>query len=510
MGDPLLRRAFVSGVVLPVLALAGCQGSGDTANGESEGAPEVGAPSARAAVLTWGDEALVSDPSKRGNRTEIDVAIDPLDPSNVLAIAIDWDFPGGFAAKIFRSADGGKSWADRGYVPHPKPPIQGACTPRVSADPVIHFDDRGIAYAGYIAYACVDEGTESGSLYLLRSEDGGENWEGPFLVHNEHAVYADGSCYGLDKEWITTDPVTGSIHFVWMDFIFRACDLSSRGMPIVHRSSDDGGRTWGPISVVSDPAEYTQGPEPVFLPDGAIVVTYIESIPRAAPRARLCPPDPLRVLTAFEESDPLRPSRIISAQSTDGGTTWSQTVVAEICSFSLLEATHPLAINEALTLPRSVYDDVNGAIVLTWSERDYPEPLLHVARSVDGGLSWTATTLPDEPGHAAFLPAVAADRGIAHVLYMSTTNAGTYDMLHRSSTNGGLTWSTATRLNDGVLCLCLGLQNTFGREGGLPPYPNVGHYLGLDARAGLVVPIWPALTQPQGVQDLIARPARAG
>lgn len=104
-----------------------------------------------------------------------------------------------------------------------------------------------------------------------------------------------------------------------------------------------------------------------------------------------------------------------------------------------------------------------------------------VAKSTDGGATWTQHFV-----------------GVTRVAFVSTLPGGAYNTMIRESRDGA-TWSDAVSL--GVMsCACYGYNS--------PERLNLGHYLGLDARDGVVVitfPQQPSLGVPINIWAMTAR-----
>ncbi|HVL05573.1 MAG TPA: hypothetical protein VM388_06270 [Acidimicrobiales bacterium] len=143
--------------------------------------------------------------------------------------------------------------------------------------------------------------------------------------------------------------------------------------------------------------------------------------------------------------------RTVVATSEDGGRTWSAPVEAQAPEEKVREITPP-----------SIGRD--GSVYVAWRNRDDPANAPHpivVAKSSDGGATWSRTPIndatpapagiPAPTGNAGF-PKMAADPdagpfGTLYVTYIGF-DFGDLDVILQRSVDGGVTWSPPLRVND--------------------------------------------------------------
>ena len=144
------------------------------------------------------------------------------------------------------------------------------------------------------------------------------------------------------------------------------------------------------------------------------------------------------------------PVNLYISKSSDGGLTWTSTVVdvsqappdcsAYQCGWAYLGAQIAMTSDDAGTL----YALWNMGTVARGPERIY------FARSTNGGSTWSAkaqvSTAPEGAAHA--FPALAAlNSGDVRIAWMDARGGTLWNTYYRSSTNGGATWSAEKDLS---------------------------------------------------------------
>jgi hypothetical protein len=139
-----------------------------------------------------------------------------------------------------------------------------------------------------------------------------------------------------------------------------------------------------------------------------------------------------------------------------------------------------------------------------WEHREGASIVIHVSVSDDGAATWsTPVTVADE-GRGAFMPAIAVAGDVIRLSYTSMDTAGYYETRYRESADGA-SWSAPTVLSQGEACQCWSpLTSTYVHGQGL------GHYHGLDARAGRIISTWADNRDVTGYQTIYARTGALG
>lgn len=180
-------------------------------------------------IANWIEPCLaLASPNDSPSKTEIDLAVNPKDPLNVVVASKDLDksASGCVWAVAQASKDGGKTWTTSylgGKTSERKPgdPLYGwGCI----TDPIFAFDKEGWVYYALQAYnagtntnrppAGGDAGVTSGSqFFLARSKDGGMKWDKIIPLH-----VGDGTLVFHDYPRMASNPATGSTFVIWNQF----------------------------------------------------------------------------------------------------------------------------------------------------------------------------------------------------------------------------------------------------------------------------------------------------
>lgn len=452
---------------------------------------------------------------------EPSIAINPLDPRNAVLLVQDWawaDQPDagnagvgdskGISAWVTR--DAGETWASSGFMDL----VAAVGSPAWAGDPAIAFNPSGRAVANFLAF-----GSKGGGLFATGSDDGGATWSPPVRVFDRDARIDGGCVGGADKNYITADPTSGAFYVAWTATIAKPCDGGPITQPTIISRSDDGGVTWvGPFQV--NPREgkqdFSLGSLPRVALDGTVYVADVIGVSYNIESP--CPPfRGLNAILSNQNPSDLRSSYIYVSTSKDQGVTWTSTRVSPVCEPILLSPEEFVAPQQA---PGLAIDSNSGVAVLTWATRD-ARTTVYTSRSTDGGQTWSAPgALPKTTATAATtFPWVTAWQGTFWLQYIES-HAGIYRPKLTHSTDGGVSWSPPIDLATRASCDCLPRANGLGVDKASPGSNTdgtprfIGHYMGLAAEAGLLLPAWvdardpgqptAIWTKPIAVADLLA------
>jgi hypothetical protein len=359
---------------------------------------------------------LINCSNLESSQSETWMAINPANPLNMIATANDMYYNNasrGYKMSAFYTMDGGKTW-EHSTTPKNQNkwismPSQGGAT---NFDPGIVFDTKGNCFYSYGFTQTLHGGDDEADngVFVCKSTDGGKSWSEPMAI-----AYETGGSVGQpfhDRYTITADqspdsPMKDNLYIAWKRFKVDPQVLFSR--------STDGGESWyGPYSVPGGGGA-TQSPIPAVGPDGTVYVCFQK-----------------RDVSSQKTS-------AIVAWSTNAGDTWlgpeeaiKVYTIGEINTESYRN-TFPTKQNMRVSsAPVIAVDNSNsprrGNIYVVIAGKDSENGLtrLYIARSMDGGMSWTDPQRIDnnELGNDIFFPAISIDpvTGLIGIMYYSSQN----------------------------------------------------------------------------------------
>jgi hypothetical protein len=428
------------------------------------------------AVLALRQAASQDVPAAPGSEpdtlVEPDVAADPHHPDIAVVVGHDGRYPDGGAVGITHAwtRDGGRSWR---HAPVPFiTTAAGGAWDRAS-DPVLAFGPGGVLYLSTIALN--SSATDCRSVVLVsRSFDGGATFGPPSTAQatNDCTIFND-------KNWLTVDdsprsPYRGRVYQFWSLFVGDTAQQ-------VVRWSDNRGRTWSDMAVVTPDVTDSQGSQALVHPDGSITDVYLDFTgtgrkpdrEREGAEARATAP-------AAEPGVPLR-----ARTSHDGGRTWSAAV-------TLTTDVGGDVPGVRCCLPSAVIDPVTGRMHAVWQSTDLS--LLQASSSADG-VHWsppvtvnrerTATTQVVNADVAAYRGKVLVsygvrDSAVADGRYVQQQAAVSYD--------AGRSFRGQVRLGP-----VSDLQYAAQAGGAFP-----GDYIGTAASRGRFYATWAVSSAPPG------------
>jgi hypothetical protein len=318
--------------------------------------------------------ARFDDQAITGHELEPAVTVNPANPRNIVAA---WKQDVGSANQsrsdlVASSLDGGKTWKRRTI------PGLTACTGGTAdagSDPWVAAGGDGTVYfSGLGADISTDPPTTA--VVASRSRDGGRTWRPPATVARP--------LQGNETDAITASPrLAGHAYLVWANFVFGL----PRTNTVEFSRTTDGGRTWSSPVLVDQlgPSAIDQAPRLLVLPDGTL-------------------------LAVFARADfDLGLAQLYAARSLDEGRTWLPPVLA---------GSKPLPPDivdpeTGIPLPQPGFPSAavapDGTVYIAVEDNTSASSGgIAVARSRDGGRTWTSATLPGVTAFA-FEPAIAVD-----------------------------------------------------------------------------------------------------
>jgi hypothetical protein len=326
------------------------------------------------------------------------VAVNPADPSNIIGVYVQdwWSRNGGRGDVAAVSHDGGQTWS----ASWPHFTICSGGTPANGGDyqrgwlSRVAFSPSGDAY--FIAWTISpvgDPATRTSAILVSKSTDGGDHWGEPTTLDLAHPNV---SPYGSpSRPFVAGDPFDANyVYAVWdrsrlpgrTEGSGGLTAFSFRGDAMFSRSTD-GGATWEPARAIYQPQDniFTTAHQLAVLPDGSLVDIFDTE------------------QGAAKNFDTCCAMKLI--RSTDRGVTWSAPI--EVGPDRGVGGVNPdtgASIRIALGIPdlaldRNPASAGYGNLYAVWPDvvgsGDHKKtryPTVGFTQSTDGGLTWSPLT----------------------------------------------------------------------------------------------------------------------
>jgi hypothetical protein len=376
-------------------------------------------------LLAFASEPLTqisSDPYTNptsNHKTEVEPDTFAFGNTIVSAFQVGRFFDGGGSNIGFAtSTNGGETWT-HGFLPSSTVFATPAGIYQRGSDASVAFDAKHKVWM--ISWLGIINPAGPVDVVVSRSTDGGLTFGAPVVVN------ASGDFN--DKNWTVCDDSASSPFY---GHCYTEFDDFTKLNLVQMSTSKNGGLTWGAAKTTPDHTCVIGG-QPVVQPNGTVIVPIDDCLETA----------------------------ILSFRSTDGGNTWSRSVLAA----QLLNDGHPGAIRSP-DLP-SAEIDKSGRVYVVWTDCRFEafcfagtNDLLLIS-SADG-IHWTLPKrIPADPvgsGVDHLIPGLAVDRstsgssahlGLVYYYFPSincTPSTCQLNVGFISSTNGGKSWSAAEQL----------------------------------------------------------------
>jgi hypothetical protein len=379
------------------------------------------------------------DGPARAVLSEPDIAVNPIDPREVIVVSKDITARGEPALDAFRSSDGGASFSGGRLVAGSYLGVRAD-----SSDPVVAFDRAGTAFFGQLVWRYPGRGFES-SIGVQRSDDGGTTFASPVQVVrtvNRRTPIDFGAppdpSVTHDKEWLAVDRTggarDGTIYAAWVRI--RIARGRQRNRIVVARSVD-GGASFSRPRFISRAGRLAVGPQVAVGRGGTVHVAW----------------------ASFRRTPTERRATVLSARSTDGARGFS--VPRRVARFKSGLAAEVLVALDAST---------SGRLLACWSRARGRRSSQTVCARSRTGRRWSGpVVVAPRVGGAHRLVAIAADgRRRFWISFYAMRGPRTTVRLYRSG-DGGRRFQLASVLAR--------RRSAFG---------FVGDYSGLDVASGRV------------------------
>ena len=382
------------------------------------------------------------------NPEEVTIAINPLNPDNIVA--------GSNLLFYYASFDGGTTWT------------QGRLPDGTWGDPSVIFDKTGRAYIANLRYGW-------DAIVVRHSDDGGLTWSPAVPLFGPSSDSArPGSLFKSslqDKEWLAADmsdgPHGGNIYAAWTDFTKYGSENPQDSSVIVFARSVDRGATFETTVRVGDKGgdaidsdNTVEGAVPAVGPEGEVYLAWAG------------------------------PEGLYFDRSLDGGQTWgTDRLISDMPGGWDIEIS---GISRSNGLPVTISDVsaamTRGMLYVNWVDIRNGDPDVFILSSSDKGDTWRGPIRVNDDtlgnGKDQFFTWATVDPvtgELAVVFYdRRSYESDSTDVYLARSTDGGLTFANQ-RISAAAFY----------------PSPMVffGDYNGISAYDGRIRPIWTQLDQ---------------
>jgi len=317
--------------------------------------------------------------------------------------------------------DGGASWQE---VTPPITPYQ------FTGDPALAFGAGGRLWFANIADHEGPGGAFTGpSVVVATSDDGGLTWSHPVTVASGKGAVTKGYTGKLvfqDKEFIAADVSSGRAYVTWTSFQERYLPVGYFGRAPIMTSWSDDGRSWSAPKEISGFSS---------------ACTDYSGRPNECDQNQFSYPTVAgngRVYVSFENFNTPGENQLMVVRSDDNGRTFSQPVrVAGIADINYPSNSDgrdtltgcQLRVSAVANSAADPSDPTGNTVYVAWADnrsgtRTATNSDVFLARSTDGGLTWSTYDVDTSPNDQ-FYPwvSVAAD-GRVDVGYMDRSGTG--------------------------------------------------------------------------------------
>ncbi|WP_239492845.1 sialidase family protein [Luteitalea sp. TBR-22] len=361
------------------------------------------------------------------NTAEVSVAIDPTNRDHIVVSAYQVNRPGGTRVRnvLFESRDGGSTWREELAANPERRATQG--------DDAVTFGPDGTLYHSYIAFDGLRVARPTlarNGIFVRRRDAATGGWDAPIAVidhRNTVAPFEDKPWPGVDRG--ARSPRRGSVYVAWTRFDEYNTTRADCRSEIHFSRSTDGGRSFAvPLRISDrqgtclDDDDTVEGAVPAAGPDGEVYVAWSG------------------------------PAGLVIDRSDDGGVTFGEErLVSAIPGGWDIDIP---ALSRSNGMPVTVVDGSDGprrgTVYVAWVDARHGDPDVFVSSSSDKGHTWTTPVRVNADAQGNGVPqffvwlALDASTGDLHVVYherVGPTGTETRVVLARSA-DGGRTWTS--------------------------------------------------------------------
>lgn len=359
---------------------------------------------------------IANDTTDRGNwqDTEPSIAVNPRNPLEISVVTFSEPWGPNQGAPVWRSVDGGTTWTKIWILP--QPPSKGSGP----GDQHLSYDRQGNLYLVEL-----DDARGGLFTYIYRHDTTGGTSSIP------------GAAYGDDQPHIHVDisssqPCSNRIYSPWLRFKSIPRSMVSNSL--------NSGINVNDIEVGDNSVFPNRTTRIAIAPDGKLYMLYKTqegAVGTSAPQFEKAHFRVLRSDDCGMTWAPLGPSGT-SVHGAEEVQTWYTTDFGNL--------TKSKKTNRARSSDGWIaVNPVTGQVYVAYVNRDASTfGQIFVARSNDGGATWTSTRVTDGTHNSAFPEIAVAANGAIGVLYIDYDDSGSSVIFrHRfaKSLNGGQTWT---------------------------------------------------------------------
>lgn len=480
-----MRRSLPLITLFCVAALAACSDKPTPADALKAPA-DVRLAQAASGGLTVNTVVNVTNDTTAQNETPL--AVNPLNPQNILTGNNDWNYNDGCGVNA--SFDGGKKWTKtlpNGFIPGitrytNDPDVPGTGDGDFGGDPAAAFGPDGTAY-----FACFSYNGFSTMLFLSRSNDGGVTWQaGAHAIPSDpltlvSAFSGQGISKGSNGQFPDHEAMSvgadGTIYVTWAQF-----HGFGSASPVWISTSRDGGRSFSrPVKVSSGNVRSDQDQRVVTNTDGSVAYVMFDNAIQGG-----------------------KGTSMFVSKSTDHGQTWST-------PFQFAVFTNPVCLFPPYcfnisggqfrgpgSYPAPAYNPVNDRLYVAYADIDIDglAKIFITSASANDLTKWTA---PAVVAAVSSGDRFAAELGIApngriDVAFYdrSYTSNTAVDLTFATSSDFGATWRS-TRVSRSSFD-----PSAYGVPSGSGIRPFIGDYNGIISLAGSAGMTWTGVGKTYG------------